>query len=88
MILNGITRKHVLDICVENNIPVKMVSLKAANLSDYEAVFMTGTSPMVLPFNSIDDKRFKVRVPLIEKLRELYIARAEESIAGFRIGKS
>jgi hypothetical protein len=29
-----------------------------------------------------------VRVPLIEKLRELYIARAEESIAGFRIGKS
>jgi branched-chain amino acid aminotransferase len=88
MILSGITRKHVLDICVENNIPVKMVSLKAANLSDYEAVFMTGTSPMVLPFNSIDDKRFKVRVPLIEKLRELYIARAEESIAGFRIGKS
>ena len=88
MILSGITRKHVLDICAENDIPVKMVSLKAANLSDYEAVFMTGTSPMVLPFNSIDDKRFNVRVPLIEKLRELYIARAEESIAGFRIGKS
>lgn len=88
MILNGITRKHVLDICAENDIPVKMVSLKTATLSDYEAVFMTGTSPMVLPFNSIDDKRFKVRVPLIEKLRQLYIARAEESIAGFRIGKS
>lgn len=88
MILSGITRKHVLDICAENDIPVKMVSLKAANLSDYEAVFMTGTSPMVLPFNSIDDKRFNVRLPLIEKLRELYIARAEESIAGFRIGKS
>jgi branched-chain amino acid aminotransferase len=88
MILSGITRKHVLDICDENNIPVKMRCLKAANLSDYEAVFMTGTSPMVLPFNSIDDKRFKVRVPLIEKIRQLYIARAEESIAGFRIGKS
>jgi branched-chain amino acid aminotransferase len=88
MILSGITRKHVLGICAENNIPVKMSCLKATNLSDYEAVFMTGTSPMVLPFNSIDDKRFKVRVPLIEKLRQLYIARAEESISGFRIGKS
>jgi branched-chain amino acid aminotransferase len=88
MILSGITRKHVLGICAENNIPVKMRCLKATNLSDYEAVFMTGTSPMVLPFNSIDDKRFKVRVPLIEKLRQLYIARAEESISGFRIGKS
>jgi len=40
-----------------------------------------------LAFNSIDDKKFKVRVPIIEKLRQLYIARAEESIAGFRIGK-
>jgi Branched-chain amino acid aminotransferase/4-amino-4-deoxychorismate lyase len=86
MILSGITRKHVLDICADNNIPVKMVCLKASELSEYEAVFMTGTSPMVLPFNSIDDKRFKVRVPLIEKLRHQYIARAEESIAGFRIG--
>jgi Branched-chain amino acid aminotransferase/4-amino-4-deoxychorismate lyase len=86
MILSGITRKHVLDICADNNIPVKMVCLKASKLSEYEAVFMTGTSPMVLPFNSIDDKRFKVMVPLIEKLRHQYIARAEESIAGFRIG--
>ena len=87
MVLGGITRKHILDICAKNNITVKMVCLKAAKLSEYEAVFMTGTSPMVLAFNSIDDKKFKVRVLVIEKLRQLYIARAEESIAGFRIGK-
>ena len=87
MVLSGITRKHILDICTENDITVKMVCLKAAKLSEYEAVFMTGTSPMVLTFNSIDDKKFKVRVPVIEKLRQLYVARAEESIAGFRIGK-
>jgi branched-chain amino acid aminotransferase len=88
MILSGITRKHVLEICSENNIPVKMECIKASKLSDYDAVFMSGTSPMLLPFNSIDDKRFKVRVPLIEKLRKLYFARAEESIANFRIVKS
>jgi branched-subunit amino acid aminotransferase/4-amino-4-deoxychorismate lyase len=64
-----------------------MVCLKADKISEYEAVFMTGTSPIVLAFNSIDDNKFKVRVPVIEKLRQLYIARAEESIAGFRIGK-
>jgi branched-chain amino acid aminotransferase len=87
LVLSGITRRHILDICAEQDISVKMVCLKAAKLSEYEAVFMTGTSPMVLAFNSIDDKKFKVRVPIIEKLRQLYIARAEESIAGFRIGK-
>jgi branched-chain amino acid aminotransferase len=86
-VLGGITRKHILDICAEHEIAVKMVCLKAEKLSEYEAVFMTGTSPMVLAFNSIDDKKFKVRVPLIEKLRQLYVARAEVSVAGFRIGK-
>jgi branched-chain amino acid aminotransferase len=86
-VLGGITRKHILDICAEHEIAVKMVCLKAEKLSEYEAVFMTGTSPMVLAFNSIDDKKFKVRVPLIEKLRQLYSARAEESVAGFRIEK-
>ena len=87
LVLSGITRRHILDICAEQDISVKMVCLKAAKLSEYEAVFMTGSSHMVLAFNSIDDKKFKVRVPIIEKLRQLYIARAEESIAGFRIGK-
>jgi branched-chain amino acid aminotransferase len=87
MVLSGITRKYILDICAVLDITVKMVCLKADKISEYEAVFMTGTSPIVLAFNSIDDNKFKVRVPVIEKLRQLYIARAEESIAGFRIGK-
>jgi branched-chain amino acid aminotransferase len=84
MILNGITRKHILDICKENNINVRMACVKADKISDYEAVFMTGTSPMVLPFNYVDNKPFKVRIPLIEKLRKLYIIKAEESIMQFR----
>jgi branched-chain amino acid aminotransferase len=87
MVLGGITRKYILDICAERNIAIKMACLKATKLSEFDAVFMTGTSPMVLAFNSIDDIKFKVRVPVIDKLRQLYIARSEESIAGFRIGK-
>ena len=53
-------------------------------IAEYDAVFMTGTSPMVLPFNCIDDKIFNVRLPLIEKLRNLYLEKAEESIGLFR----
>lgn len=84
VILSGITRKHILDICSENNIRVVKTSVKANRLTDYESVFMTGTSPMVLPFSQIDDKFFNVKVPLIEDLRRLYILRAEESIERFR----
>jgi branched-chain amino acid aminotransferase len=83
-ILNGITRKHIIDICTQNDISIKFACVKADSIGEYEAVFMTGTSPVVLPFSSIDDKPFKVQVPLIETLRSLYIAKAEESIAMFR----
>jgi len=84
VILSGITRKHILDICNENNIEVRMACVRADRLEDYDAVFMTGTSPMVLPFSSIDDKYFNVKLPLITMLRELYIERAAKSISDFR----
>ena len=84
MVLNGITRKHILEICRENNIRVRMACVKAERITSFDAVFMTGTSPVVLPFYCIDDKFFDVRMPVIETLRKLCIERAEKSIADFR----
>ena len=86
MILNGITRKHILEICRENNFTVRLACVRVDRITEFDAVFMTGSSPMVLPFYCIDDKLFNVRVPLIETLRKLYIEKAEKSIAGFRSG--
>lgn len=83
MILNGITRKYILEICKTNKIKVKLLCINADDLKDYDAVFMTGTSPMVLQFYCIDDTYFNIRVTLIETLRSLYIAKADESIRRF-----
>jgi branched-chain amino acid aminotransferase len=84
LILNGITRKHLLHICKEKMISVELSCVKAEDIKDYDAVFMTGTSPMVLPFYCIDDKYFNVAIPLIERLRKLYLEKAEASISLFR----
>lgn len=84
VILSGITRKHILEICSENNIEVELTCVNADDISKYDAVFMTGTSPMVLPFYCIGDKLFNVKLPLMEKLRKFYTARAEESVRNFR----
>jgi branched-chain amino acid aminotransferase len=84
LILNGITRKYILDICRENHIKVDLECVKVDNITDFDAVFMTGTSPKVLPFYCIDDKFFNVRFPLIEKLRQLYMLKSDESIRLFR----
>jgi branched-chain amino acid aminotransferase len=84
VILNGITRKHILEICGENKIRVEFACAKADEIKEYDAVFMTGTSPMVLPFYCIDNNFFNVNIPLIESLRKLYLEKAEASISMFR----
>jgi branched-chain amino acid aminotransferase len=84
LVLRGITRKHILDICIENKIKVEFSCVKADEITQYDAIFMTGTSPMVLPFNCIDDKFFSVNFPLVESLRVLYLQKADTSIGYFR----
>jgi branched-chain amino acid aminotransferase len=82
-VLSGITRKQILKICRENGIDVKFTCIKADRISDYSSVIMTGTSPVVLPFYSIDGTYFKVNHHLIAMLRNSYHAMAEESIRRF-----
>ncbi len=80
VILSGITRKNILEICQENNIRVAFDCVNASEIKKYNAAFMTGTSPMVLPFSCIGNDYFSVKFPMIEKLRKLYQHKAEESI--------
>ena len=84
LVLKGITRKYILDICRDNSITVKFECVNAKDISGYDAAFMTGTSPMVLPFCYIGDIKFSVKLPLMEELRKLYILKVEESIRLFR----
>jgi branched-chain amino acid aminotransferase len=82
-ILSGITRKYIIAICSENSIPVEFRCVPVGSLKEYRAVFMTGTSPMVLPIYCIGEIEYDVRIPMIQKLRSLYIEKAEESIRRF-----
>jgi branched-chain amino acid aminotransferase len=84
LILNGITRKHILDICENQNIPLEMRCVSDKDIAEYDSVFMTGTSPTVLPFCCIDDIHFDVELPLMERLRALYLTMAEKSLLRFR----
>lgn len=85
VILNGITRKYILEICREENITVILACVKVEEMEKYDAVFMTGTSPMVLPFSSIGEKLFNVKFPVTGLLRKLYIEKANESTRSFRM---
>jgi len=82
-ILNGITRMHIIEICRENGIKVNYGCLKADRLMEYESAFMSGTSPVILPFNRIGGFEFNVNHRYIKLLRDLYLEKAEDSMRRF-----
>ena len=83
VVLSGITRKHLIEICRKKGIDVKFTCIRVDQITEYESVVMTGTSPMVLPFYCIDNTYFKVNHSFIAYLRNMYLAEAEESIRRF-----
>jgi branched-chain amino acid aminotransferase len=83
LILNGITRKHLLEICRVMEIRVLFECVKADEISNYESVVMTGTSPVILPFCTINNINFNVKHPLISLLRTQIMKSAEESRTEF-----
>lgn len=54
-VLSGITRLYVIKICKNLNIKFFYKNIRLAELSAFEATFLTGTSPKVLPVSNIDD---------------------------------
>jgi branched-chain amino acid aminotransferase len=83
LILKGITRRHILNICNDERIRVEYMCIDAKRIGEYDSVFMTGTSPAVLPFCCISGNIFRSDHPLTGKLRELYVEKAVESMNEF-----
>lgn len=54
LILPGITRKVVLDLCRENGIPVAEEALPAEELHAADELFLTGTGSEVMPVVAVD----------------------------------
>lgn len=71
-VLPGITRQRILRVCEENGISVKEVVIPAAELPSYEAAFVSGTSPKVLPIRSIDEQTLDVHNETLRTVMKLY----------------
>jgi branched-chain amino acid aminotransferase len=71
-ILQGITRLKVMQLCQNAGIKVIESAIDSMTLDQYEATFLTGTSPMILPIYSIDNIIYKTDSPVLIRLRKLY----------------
>jgi branched-chain amino acid aminotransferase len=67
-VLPGITREVVIDIAQANAILVHQVAISTAELSQFDAAFLTGTSPEILPISTINALHFDVNISLMRLL--------------------
>jgi branched-chain amino acid aminotransferase len=84
MVLPGITRKYIISICRKEGISVYFEPVEASMISMFPAVFLTGTSPMVLSVEKIDNVRFVTTMSLIKRLKVIYEELAAESIRNYK----
>lgn len=76
-VLPGTSRKRVFDICNEQGISLLEQRIALKNIRQFDAAFLTGTSPLILPLNCIDKTVYSTHNPLMRRLMEHYFALLE-----------
>ena len=71
-VLKGITLLRVLSIAKELNIDVFFENISAADIHKFDALFICGTSPKILPVAMAGQVSFNVKNPLIALLQNSY----------------
>jgi branched-chain amino acid aminotransferase len=61
-----------MQLCKKEEIRVIETAVHVNNLDQYEAGFLTGTSPKVLPISAVEQFVFKTDHPLLIRLQNLY----------------
>jgi D-alanine transaminase len=74
LILKGITKDVILDLCVKNNIPVQERTFSLTELEEAEEVFLSSTTAEVMPVVEINGKKVHLGIPgpTTQKLQELF----------------
>lgn len=68
LILPGITRKKVLEVCREQGIRVHLTTIPASGIEVYDSCFLTGTARKIVPVRLVDDVPFKVDTAMLKAI--------------------
>ncbi|SES85871.1 branched-chain amino acid aminotransferase [Natronincola peptidivorans] len=72
-VLKGVTRKRILDLCRKMSFPIEEAPISIDLLKKADGVFMTGTSPKVLPIFRVDYTEYaSAENPIIKSIMKAY----------------
>lgn len=72
VVLPGITRSYIINICNNLNIPVLYRKLDLNEIPSYDAMFLSGTSIKILPVSQVNDIKMPSINPILTQVSEQY----------------
>lgn len=76
-VLPGTSRKRVFDICKRQGITIIEQRVSETDVNQYDAAFLTGTSPLILPIRKINDIQLDTQNVLLRKIMKSYFSLIE-----------
>jgi len=67
-VLLGITRQKTIQLATESGIICREENIFLNDIPDFQAVFITGTSPKILPVSQIDNLMFDAQNNVVQLL--------------------
>ncbi len=72
VVLSGVTRKKVMECLADLEFSIVEEAVFTSEISTFDAVFLTGTSPKVLPVRSIGKQVFNTQLLVVNELMDQY----------------
>jgi branched-chain amino acid aminotransferase len=82
-VLPGVTRAIVIQIIRALRFQLHETDIDIRDLPKFQSAFLTGTSPGILPIQSIDDYLLRVDHPLLQMLQVSYQQACEKALKNF-----
>lgn len=83
-VLPGVTRNVIMGLCKNLGINLKEEKINYNDLQNLDALFISGTSPKVLPVSSVDKIKFKsTQNEIVVKIMKAYDKALKEDISNY-----
>jgi branched-chain amino acid aminotransferase len=81
-VLVGVTRQKVLQCLTELEFTIVEEAVLASEINTYDAVFLTGTSPKILPVRLIGKQVYNTQLPVVKELMNQYNSMIDNYVKG------
>lgn len=74
LILPGITRRKVLEVCREQEITVHFTDLPVDEIGIYDSCFLTGTARKIVPVRAVGETPYQVETEMLSRIAGSFVA--------------